>query len=837
MVLPDTITPSHYDLTVTPDAAAATFTAVVRIAIDVHQRTRDIKLNAAELAFSRVQLSGTTAAPVVSFDTTRQTATLHFPAAIAPGPHLLSIRYSGHIGADPAGLFYLDYDSSTGRKRALYTQLENSDARRVFPCWDEPNRKATFTLTVIAPVAQMVVSNMPAAHVDQQPGGRASTTFQTSPKMSTYLLFMAVGDFERITRKVNGVEVGVVFKRGDAARAAFGLDALAQILPYYEEYFGVRYPLPKLDLVSGPGQSQHFAAMENWGAIFGFDAYLLVDPAVSSQSDRITVFHDIAHEMAHQWFGDLVTMDWWTDLWLNEGFAEWMEYKATDHFHPEWQVWLSSLMERETAFDLDARAGTHPIITPIADVLQADSDFDEITYSKGMAVIRMLENYVGEQAFRDGIRRYLRAHEYANAVSDDLWRELDRTSPVPVSGIAHEFTLQAGIPLIRVTDAAGIHLQQGRFTIDASAGPTVWQVPVIVQPPAGPEWRGLVSATTPVTIPKSQAAGAVVNAGQYGYFRTLYTPALIATLSTHFGSLKAIDEMGLLQDACALGLAGYEPLPDVLSLAQHVDPHMAPQVQQIAASTLTDIAFLYRGLPGEAGFRAYAKPVLERLLAGVGWDPAPGENGDIKMLRVTLIGALSSLDDEEVVRQARERFERFVHDPGSLQPDLRREVVRVVAVHADAAAWEQLHDLARSARSGIEKDRYFGTLGLAEDPKLAQRALELTLTDEMEPTTRPNVIDAVSGRHPDMAFEFAVAHRSEVNAWLEPDTRNVYQTRLLSLSTDPAALPKLKAYVQAYVPVPTRRTAEAAESEILYRLKIRNEQLPQIDAWLKRPGG
>jgi len=832
IVLPDNVIPVHYDLEVAPAAADATFTAAVRIQIDVRQRTSDIELNSANLAFSSVQLSAAPASPTVRFDTSRQTATLHFAAPVGAGRHTLSIRYSGQINADPSGLFFLDYDTGAGSKRALFTEFENSDARRFLPCWDEPNRKATFTLTITAPEADMAVSNMPAAQVTRLAGGLARTRFETSPRMSTYLLFLAEGDFQRITRRVDGVELGVVFRHGDVAAAREALDRAAQLLPYYEDYFGVRYPLPKLDLVAAPGESQTFEAMENWGAILGFERDMLVDPANTSQSDSINAYITIAHEMAHQWFGDLVTMDWWNDLWLNEGFAEWMQYKAMDHFHPQWQPWLIALVEREDAMDQDSRAGTHPVITPVADILQANDDFDAITYTKGMAVIQMLESLIGEQPFRDGIRRYIRAHAYGNAVSEDLWRELDRAAAVPVSSIAHQFTLQAGVPLIRVTTDPGLHLEQGRFATDASDGPTVWQVPVVVRSPTGAQWHGLVSASAPVEVAGFPANGAVVNSGRQGYFRTLYAPALIAALSTRFGSLRPVDQLGLLQDAEALGMAGYEPLPDALQLVQEVGPDTQPQVQRAAVGMLFNIAQLYRGRREEPVFRAFVLPLLARLYAPVGLKSRPGEAPDVALVRGSLVNILSYLDDDELIREARQLYAAYLRDPASLPADPRSLVLRVVAEHADATEWEQLHVLATAARGAAEKASCYELLSVALDPTLAQQALDLTLTAEIETTIRPMVLNDVAELHPDMAFDFAVDHRDQVNNWLEPNARDDFQTKLLSGSLDPAAPDKLRAYVAAHLPASARRPAEAVASQIIYSIEVRNERLPQLDSWL-----
>ncbi len=836
IVLPTNVTPSHYDLQIVPDAAAASFAGTAQIAIDVHGTTSAVVLNAAELVFSQVRLSGVSGAPQVAYDAEREIATLTFGHSIAPGHYVLAIAYTGRIKASAAGLFYLDYDSTAGRRRALFTQFENSDARRLFPGWDEPNRKATFTLTVTAPRDQLALSNTPIARRRPLPGGLDRVTFQTTPKMSTYLLFLGLGDFERLSRKVNGVEVGIVFKRGDREKAAFALAAATHILPFYEDYFGVRFPLPKLDLIAGPGESQFFGAMENWGAIFFFDRHLLVDPKLSTQADRLTVYTDIAHEMSHQWFGDLVTMDWWDDLWLNEGFAEWMQYKATEHFHPEWQVWLEAQTGRERAMDLDSRAGTHPVVEPIRDVLQANQAFDRITYNKGMSVVRMLERYVGPLAFRDGIRRYIKAHEYGNTVTDDLWRELDQTSKAPVTAMAHTFTLQAGIPLIRVgRTATGIHLTQERFaTDDTGLQRTLWQVPVVVRPlGAAAERVVVVSRDAPVDLPLPAGVLAVVNAGQDGYFRTLYAPEMIATLATRFGELDAADQLGILDDTSALGLAGYEPLPDALEVAQHAQPNNDPVVLRGVATEMSVLAELYRDLPGNRPFQAYAIQVLTPLLAQVGWTARPKESTNLKRLRSSLLRTLGYLEDAGVVNQARQRFSRFLHNPDSLTGDLRADVLNIVAMQADQPTWEQLHSLARAAPSATEKNRYYLLLGSARDPALARRALDLTLTQEPEVTTRPDIIRSVSAYHPDMAFDFAVAHLEAVDAWLEVDSRSQFEARLLSTGQNAASIDKLKAFATAHIPPNDRRPAEVAAAVIGYRVRARREALPQVDHWLQ----
>ena len=833
IVLPGDVVPTHYDILVMPNAAALTFAGHIAIDVSVARATNTIKLNAADLAFTKVMLTGEAAAPKVSHDATQETVTLAFPTPVAPGHHVLTIDYNGKINQHAAGLFALDYDTPKGKNRALFTQFENSDARRFIPTWDEPARKATFTLTAVVPADQVALSNMPIAKTETLPGGMKCVRFAPSPKMSTYLLFFGLGDFERISEKVNGIDVGVVFKRGDSGRARYALDAAVRILPYYEDYFGVKYPLPKLDLIAGPGQSQFFGAMENWGAIFYFERDLLIDPRISTQADRRNVFIVVAHEMAHQWFGDLVTMDWWDGIWLNEGFASWMELKATDHFHPEWKVWLQALTAKEGAMQIDAREGTHPIITPIKDVLQANEAFDTITYEKGQAVIRMLETYVGEDAFRAGVRAYIKVHAYGNTVSDDLWRELDKTATTEITPIAHAFTLQAGVPLIRANaTAAGIHLTQDRFAVDESGkAPTVWPVPVRAAR-GGSEWRGIVSRDKAADVSLGGAGAAIVNAGQTAYFRTLYDRPLLAKIDAAFAQIDAADQLGILNDTRALGYAGYEPLSDFLALALQSTPKFDPLVLGTIASRIEGLHTLYNGLPGQAAFDKFGLTILRPLFASVGWTAKPGESQNTTLLRADLLSALSALNDEAVIAQAHAYFQTYLNDPKSLRAELRHSVLAIVALHADASTWEQLHALAGKASTPLEKQQLYVFLGTARDPALANRALLLALTDEPPLTIRPSIVGAVSRLYPEMAVDFASAHWDQITVSLEPDSRAEYVPSLAGNSRDLKTIPKLDAFAAAHIPADARGDVVKARAAIRFYAKIVAERLPELDRWL-----
>ena len=835
IVLPDNVVPEHYTLTITPDADHLSFTGTVRIDVNVKKATRTITLNSADLAFKRVALQSTKGTPKVSFDTGQQTATLTFPQALKAGRHSLFISYAGKINQHAAGLFALDYDTNKGSKRALFTQFENSDARRFMPCWDEPGIKTTFTLSAIVPNGLMALSNTPVARVRKLKHGMRNVTFATTPKMSSYLLFFGLGDFERVSRKVGGVDIGVVVKRGDTARAAYALEAEVQSLTWLQDYFGMKYPLPKLDLIAGPGQSQFFDAMENWGAIFSFERAMLIDPRLSTEADQRRVYLVTAHEVAHMWFGDLVTMRWWDDVWLNEGFASWMEPKVMEHYHPEWKPWLDSIIERERAMGLDSRVGTHPVITPIRDVQQADQAFDAITYSKGMAVIRMLEEYVGPEAFREGVRAYIKAHAYGNTVSDDLWHEMDKATKLPVTQVAHDFTLQAGIPLIRVgSGPVGLTLSQDRYSVDDSCkdGGT-WHVPVTVASLDGTSpWQGLVSRDKPVSVPVAPGAVPVVNYGQTAYFRTLYDAPSFKRVTDHFASLDAADQMGLLDDSLALGESGDEPFGDYFSLTLTLTPDMDPKVLIQVVSQLGGLDKDYLGLPAQAGFHAYARKVLHPVYMKLGWTAQPGESTNVTLLRTSLLQTLGQLGDPDVVAGAQSRFAAYLKDPASLPAELRGAVLRIVAEQADAAAWEQLLQLAKAAGSNLEKSQLYALLGFAQDETLAKQALALSLTDEVPGTVRPTLLSRASIYHPDLAFDFYLAHAQAYQDFLEPTSRPSFAARLLISAHDETAVAKLDAYAVDHIPAQDRGSVIKVEAAIRETAKIRVARLPEVDTWL-----
>ena len=844
--LPRTIHPTHYDIAIVPNAADAKFTGHVSISIEVLKKTPSITLNAADLTFQSVELFSEFGKqqPIkpasIKVNEPEQTVTFAFDHALAKGKYTLAIAYSGVIGSQANGLFHVDYDTASGHQRAIYTQFENSDARRFVPSWDEPNYKATFDLQATVPTNQMAVSNMPIANSTDLHDGRSVVKFGTSPKMSTYLLFFGLGDFERAFDKVDGTEVGVITQRGSLSQAAFPLASSSQILHEYNDYFGVRFPLPKLDNIAAPGSSQFFSAMENWGAIFTFENAMLLDPTFSTQSDKETSFITEAHEMAHQWFGDLVTMRWWDDLWLNEGFASWMENRTTARLHPEWNTKLGTVNVHESAMGLDSLSTTHPIVQHIETVEQASQAFDMITYQKGESVIHMLESYVGSDAWRDGVRLYMKQHAYSNTTSDDFWRAIEKASAKPITAIAHDFTLQPGIPLIKVGDAsckAGattLQLTQGEFSRDHLDKKSLsWHVPVTAQIVGKTDSVQTLVTGGKATLHLAGCGPVVVNAGQTGYFRTLYAPNQFKALATHFSELAPIDQLGLLADAWSLGLAGLQPMSNALDLANATPLNSDPQIWGNVTGMYYSINQLYRhDQQRQQQFNRFAIARLAPVMAKVGWNANSEDTSATINLREQLIHTLSQLDDPVTIAEARRRYETQASDPAAFPVELRKVIMGVVALHADGATWDKLHSAAQSEKSAMIKDQLYYLLATPKNPELAERAMNIALTDEPGATNSAGMIDQVARLYPDTAFDFSIAHLAQLEKFVDSTSRSRYLPRLAEESSDPAMITKLNAYATAHVATSALGSIKTAVAAISYHIKVRAQRLPEIDAWL-----
>ncbi|AJA07054.1 peptidase M1, membrane alanine aminopeptidase [Sphingopyxis fribergensis] len=846
--LPRIARPVHYDISVTPDAKALRFAGEAGIDLELYEPSATLTLNALDLSFASASLTGADGKAVpltVAIDAAAQTATFTAPASLAPGKYRLTTRYTGTINTQANGLFALDYpDKATGSEvRGLFTQFEAPDARRFVPSFDEPSYKATFTLSATVPAGDLAVSNMPVTSETPVAGGKKKVTFQISPKMSSYLLFFATGNFERLAAKSeSGPQVGIVSPRGSGEQARFALDSLGPLLGYYSDYFGQPYPLPKLDNVAGPGQSQFFGAMENWGAIFTFERILLDDPKITSDAVRQQIYSTQAHEVAHQWFGDLVTMAWWDDLWLNEGFASWMETKASDHFHPDWQPLLDRVGGREGAMALDAFATTHPIVQTIRTVEDTNQAFDAITYQKGEAVITMLEAYAGQNVWREGLRTYMAKHKYANTRTDDLWNAVEAAGAKGLTAIAHDFTNQPGIPLLRVgavTCAGGnttVELTQAEFSRDRKQGIDAenrrWQVPVLARVGQGAVTRQVISGGSGrLTLP---GCGAVlINAGQAGYYRTLYSPAALTALRGDFATLAPIDQLGLLGDNFALAYAGYQPMGAALELLAATPQDASQKLLGDAAGRYAALYAMFDDQPAvqkqiAARGGAALGPAMQRL----GFDARPSEPALDSILRSDLLGALGTLGDAKVLAEARRRFALLDSNPAALDGPLKSRWLDIVAANANEGEWAKLRAMAKGSKSAVERSAFYTFLGNAKDAALAKRALDLALTDEPGKTVSAGIIGAVAKNHPELAVDFAQANQAAVDRLIDASARARFLAGLAAASNDPAMIAKLER-IAAPLPADVRKPYDKTLASLKERSVSRPRIKGEVASWLK----
>jgi aminopeptidase N len=826
-VLPDTVVPSHYELAIRPDLDALTFTGTNAITVDVRKPTNDIVLNADGLTFDSVRLdTGETA--TAAYDQELGRATLHFASPVAPGQHVITIDYHGKIGRQTLGFFAMDYEGAAGKRRTLATNLEPTGARQVFPGWDEPAIKATYTVTVDAPADRMALSNMPVARTVALSPVTNRVTFAQSPKMSSYLFFLGIGDWERVHQTIDGVDLGVVVNRGDIDKAQYSLAEAGKLLNWYNDYFGVGYPLPKMDLIAAPGQIQG-GSMENWGAIFYSQDHLLFDPQAGTEGDRQLVFLVVAHEMAHQWFGDLVTMSWWDDLWLNEGFARWMQTYVADALHPEWQTGLKAQSIFESGKAADALSSTHPIVQSIMTANQASQAFDSITYDKGAAVITMLKDETGDAAFRSGVQSYMRAHAFANTVDADFWGVMQKASGKPILAIERDFTTQPGVPLVRATATpSGLRLAEDRFTFQGPGGDASssrWRIPLTVAPLEGKEQHLLLSnaATMPVPTP------ALVNAGQTAYARVLYDDVAFATLVPRLPRMAPVDQIGLLQDARALGLANYAPTSRLLALAATVPATAEPVVWERIAGMLSGLDRTYVDGPQRVAFRGFAIGVLRPALDSLGLTASPSESPNAPIARATLIETLGSFGDPQTVARAKAMIEK---DSGT--PAEQRSALTIAAAKASPEFFDALLARARSTNDPLVKMRIYEALAGVEDRVLARRMVDVILSDEVPAGTNVALMFPLAIAHPSLAWDFIVPRLADPKVGIEKTTQWRIAGGIAGLSSDEARIADLQKYIDQNVPEDARQPLQGSLESIRLRHRLSTQVLPEMDAWIAR---
>ena len=839
--LPKTVIPVSYAIELTPDFASLALPGVETVEVDVREPVTQVTLNAVNTIFGDVTVDDGAQHAAVATDAAGQTATLTFVQPLAAGRHKLRIVFTAQINKFGSGLFSVDYPTKAGIKRLISSKLEPADARRIFPCWDEPAFKAAFALAVVIPKNLMAVGNMPIANQQPVADTLKKVAFAPTPKMSSYLFVLTVGELERVTADADGVTVGVVTTEGKSEQGRFALDSAVKLLGYYNDYFGVKYPLPKLDLIAVPGGFG--GAMENWGGITFFESRLLFDPATNAETARRGIFGIIAHEMAHMWFGDLVTMAWWDNLWLNEGFASWMSTKASEQFYPEWQNWLNGYGAKQFAMALDARRTSHPIQQPIADHSEAVTAFDAITYNKGQALIRMLETYLGEQPFRDGIRKYMAAHAYSNSTTADLWQALESAAGKRITGVAASFTEQDGVPLVVAeTECAGtsqrLTLRQERFAIaPANAAPSPahsWQIPVAVGPARGKPFAEILLQGN-ADIPAGDCGDAIkVNLGDIGYYRVEYGPKNRAALLNALAQMPVDDRLNIVTDSWALVQAGRADPSSYLALLDALDTGDHRAVWDQVISSFAALNRLSRDQAERPAIQAYARAKLRPVFDRLGWDGGGSADDDTALLRASLISTLGILGDEAVIAEAKRRFAAFLVDPNSLPNALRDAVTHIVGVTADRTTYDTLLALARKSTVTNERLRYYLAAASARDAELARTTLALSLTSELPDTIVSGVIGTVAsaGEQPQLAWDFVQTNFDALLAKQGPNFRDQFVPNFMTNFTDPAHAAELAAFAPSQSTSGGRLTVARALEAIAISGDLQARVLPPVAAWI-----
>ena len=832
--LPKSIVPLRYAIRIEPSIEKAVLRGSETIEIEVRAGVREIALNSLNLVIDKATLtSKKTVSLTPKLDVEKQTLTLALAEELPPGKYSLAIEFHGKLTEQTEGLYLTRYQMGSKEKLALITQFEATDARRMFPCWDEPVFRAVFQLTAVVPEKHTAISNMPAERETKLADGLKEVVFAPSPSMVSYLVAFSAGEFEVLRDEVEGIQLGVYFTGGKRELARYAMEATKKIVPYYNEYFGVKYPLPKLDQISFANTAA--GGMENWGCIIYSDTTFLFDPKTSSQSAKERAFAVIAHEIAHQWFGDLVTMAWWDNLWLNEGFASWMGTKATDHFNPDWNIWTRAAAAKERAMALDARATTHPIQQRVETETQAGDAFDEITYQKGQSFIRMLESYLGEEKFREGIQRYMTRHKFGNTTTADLWIALADVSGKPVREFAAGWTEQPGFPLVKI-DAKGdaLSLTQERFTLNQKEPkPLTWKIPLLIGP-ASSQSRLVEISSKPVSIPRPAGDVLKANPGGVGYFRVQYNTDF-AALMEQASTLPEADRLNLLDDTWALVQAARMNASAYLDLAAKLAGDDSFAVIAQIAGKLEFIDGLSRGRTEREQFREWARGLIQPQLEKLGWDAQTDESPLDDLRRNTVIRALGALGDPTVFLEARARFARSIERPGTLTGEQRDTVWWLVGRGADEKIHTQLHDAAKKTDSVEQKRGLYGALSAVSDPALIRKTLAISLSDELPPQQAARIVHRVasSGEQPELALEFAQKNITALVAKLSSFQANDYLADVFENFSDASRAAELEEWAKKNLPPEAAPATAKAADMIRFKASLKDRLLPEIAAWCR----
>lgn len=704
----------------------------------IRKSTNIITLHVKELSISNVEFKKFTSSFKIKslrFNPKAETAAFIFYKKIPKGKGELTLKFKGILNSKMRGFYKSSYEHQGKKKHLATTQFEATDARMAFPCFDEPAQKAIFDVTIFAPPGMQAISNTQETAVQEHSGGYRAIQFAPTPKMSTYLLAFIVGDFESIEGKTkSGVTVRVFVTPGKKHQAKFALGCAIKTLEFYNNYFDIPYPLPILDLIAIPDFSH--GAMENWGAITYRESALLVDAEHSSAANKQWVALVIAHELAHQWFGNLVTMHWWTDLWLNEGFASYIEYLAIDHIFPHWDVWTQfAFNDLGVALKLDGLKSTHPIEVEVRHPDEIGEIFDEVSYSKGASVIRMLAAYLGEKDFRDGLRYYLKRHAYQNTKTTDLWTAFSRISKKPVSQIMRNWTRQPGYPVVKIFERPESYLlTQKRFfssplSKNFGAEKPLWQIPLKFQGTKQKSQSCLLGSQS-LKLPKSKVGWVKFNLGESSFLRVDYPAQMLSALHSPIKNkqLPALDRLGIIRDAFALSESGDLPTVQALELclAYVNETDYAVWVELI--SGLNALNNLLYGEPCHPDFQKYARKILSIIQKKVGWKSIKNESHTQGLLRSLILYAAGSFGEKSVIARARFLFNRWAGKNRAVDANLRSVVYNLGASNGSAKEHAFLVKAYQRESLHEEKNRIGRALGQFLEKSVINRSLKFALS-------------------------------------------------------------------------------------------------------------
>ena len=728
------VNPINYKLTFEPDLKKFTFSGTESITVDCKKSVSIITMHCAELKITSCQVKskGKIIKSTPKINEKNEELGIKLSEK-AKGKITIDLEFQGILNDRLLGFYRSQYTQNGKTKYLATTQFEAADARRAFPCWDEPEAKATFEISIIADNKFTAISNMPVK-TKKKIKNKTIYNFSKTPIVSTYLIYLGVGEFEYLTSKVGKIQIRVITTKGNKSKGKFSLDLGKKLLTSYEKYFGIKYPLPKLDLIAVPDFAA--GAMENWGAITFRETILLYDPKTSSTRTKQFIAEVISHEIAHQWFGNLVTMKWWNDLWLNESFATFMATKFVDKFYPEWDLWNQFVEDAmNVAMGLDSLKTTHPIDVKVNSPAEIREIFDAISYDKGGCVLRMLEHYVGEPNFQKGLKKYLSDFKYQNAQGQDLWNAIGKASKMPVSSMVNTWLKQSGFPLVEINqDGNNLKLKQKRYLLesDKKFSKGLWSIPMSIGLESEISQKLFTTKSMSLKLPKN-TLGFVANYGRHGFYRVKYDEGILLDLKMLVDEkrIPAIDRWAIQNDLFSLCVSGDEQVRNYLDFSDAYFDEDSYLASVNVAYNLASLYFRAFDEPFAEEIRGYAVNYFRKILFNLGWDPKKSDKHTDALLRGFTISVLGKMNDDEVTDEALKRYKKFLKSPSSISPDLVEPILSIAAWNGNSKTHAELTKLYKNAKTMEEKLRFLGALCGFKNKKLLVKSLDFSQTSQV----------------------------------------------------------------------------------------------------------